>query len=55
MCHHYRAAKIVPEHFVAEFSLRSNQRTLLQDLAAPLPDYGAWPLKAVPAIRVRHW
>ncbi|MEO0531957.1 MAG: SOS response-associated peptidase [Planctomycetota bacterium] len=47
MCHHYRAAKALPEHFVAEFSLPTNLRTLFSDA----PD-DAYPLKRVPALRV---
>lgn len=52
MCHHYRVPKAIPEHFVAEFSLRTNQRAIVGELAAALPDSGAWPLKSVPAIRI---
>ena len=51
MCHHYLAARAVPERFVAEFSIRENQRRLFSELADGLPG-GAWPLKAVPALRV---
>lgn len=52
VCHHYRAAKFVPEHFVAEFSLKANQRTLFAELSAEQGEGGAWPLKPTPGLRV---
>lgn len=52
MCHHYLAAKSVPERFVAEFSIRENQRALFTSVADSLKNGGAWPLSVVPALRV---
>lgn len=52
MCHHYRNAANLPAHFVEEYHLRPDQRTLFDKLAAELKDGGAWPLKTVPALRI---
>ena len=52
MCHHYQSAKNLPEHFVEEYHLRPDQRTLFDKLAAELKDGGALPLKTIPALRL---
>lgn len=52
MCHHYRNAANLPEHFVEEYHLRPDQRTLYAALATELGQGGAWPLKTVPALRI---
>jgi len=46
MCHHYRGRQIRPEHFVDEFSIRSNLYQLT------LPDAGFYPLAQVPIVRL---
>lgn len=52
VCHHYRAADNLPADFVAEFSLRTNQRQAIDDLVAGMKDAGAWPLRSIPALRI---
>ncbi|MEO0530524.1 MAG: SOS response-associated peptidase family protein [Planctomycetota bacterium] len=47
MCHHYKAARRLPEHFVAEFSLPTNLQRVFADAAAD-----AYPLKPVGGLRV---
>lgn len=47
MCHHYRAAKALPEHFVAEFSLPTNLRAVWANATDD-----AYPLRRVPGLRV---
>lgn len=46
MCHHYIGVRQRPEHFVGEFSVRTNQYQLA------LPDDGFYPLAQVPVIRL---
>jgi len=52
MCHHFNSAANLPSHFVAEYSLRENQRTLFAELATASGDLGAWPLQSIPALRL---
>ncbi|MGL4512681.1 MAG: SOS response-associated peptidase [Lacipirellulaceae bacterium] len=52
MCHHFNNAAKLPAHFVAEYSLRENQRTLFSELATASGDLGAWPLRTIPALRL---
>lgn len=52
MCHHYLAADNLPEHFVAEFPLRTNQRKAIDDLVAGMKGAAAWPLRPVPGLRI---
>ncbi len=52
MCHHYRSAKNLPEHFVEEYHFRSDQRKLFDGIASGLKEGGAWPLSIVPALRI---
>jgi hypothetical protein len=41
MCHHYTNATNLPEHFVEEYHLRADQRTLFAEVASGLKDGGA--------------
>ena len=52
MCHHYLVAEDLPEGFVFAFSLNEDQREVYRAYAGKLKNYGAWPLKPLPAIRI---